>query len=527
MLLADDTASVRMLLRATLEASRAFEVVGEAGDGAQAVEMAEALQPDMVLLDLAMPVLGGMEAIPQIRSRAPEARVVVVSGYAPDRMGSQAVEVGASAFLEKQQRPWDLVASLLQTWKSSQPRPPLEPPAPERFREAFDHAPLAMALVGMDDRVRWANQAWCWLTGYGLDELAVLTVAELTHPDDREEAAAGRRAVAAGAMPAHQVEARLLRPDSRTAWASISSSLIDGGLVVQMVDVTERKRLLLDLTRSNGELSSFAFLAAHELKSPLQAISGFAALLDRAYAPSLEPQAREFVGWIVNGAGRMGALVEDLLTYCAVDSDDAGSEEVDLAEVFADCRDEQGPEISRRGAIVTAGDLPVVTGDPMQLTQLLRNLLSNAVKFVPDGRAPEVHVSAERGAEVWTVTVADNGIGVEDVSADRIFAMFERLHPRERFKGTGIGLSICKRIVERRGGRIWVEANPGGGSRFCFTLPDVRALPPGLMPAAAVAAGRRPRTAAGQEGNGEGEPAPPADRARLPRRGSSASEGET
>lgn len=474
MLLADDTASVRMLLRGTLEASRAFEVVGEAGDGAQAVEMAAALQPDMVLLDLAMPVLGGMEAIPQIRSCAPDARVVVVSGYAPDQMGSQAVELGAAAFLEKQQRPRQLVASLLQTWKSTQPHSPVEPPAPEGFRQAFEAAPLATALVGVDDRVQWANVAWCQLTGYGADELAALTVAELTHPEDRDEAAAGRCSVATGAAPTHQAEARLLRPDSRTIWASITCAPVDHGLVVQMVDVTERKRLLLDLTRSNAELSSFAFLAAHELKSPIQTISGFAALLERAFGPALEPEAREFIGWIVSGAGRMDALVENLLTYCAVDTDDVGSEAVDLAELFAGCRDEMDSDISLRGAVVTAGPLPVIIGDPMQLARLLRNLLSNALKFVLDGRVPEVHISADRGAEVWIVTVADNGIGVEDVSRERVFAMFERLHPRERFRGTGIGLSVCKRIIERRGGRIWVEDNPGGGSRFRFSLPDVR-----------------------------------------------------
>jgi PAS domain S-box-containing protein len=473
-LLADDTASVRLLLRGTLEASRDFEVVGEAGDGAQAVEMAAALQPDMVLLDLAMPVLSGMEAIPQIRSRAPDARVVVVSGYAPDLMGRQALEVGAAAFLEKQKRPRELLASLLHTWKSTQPQPPREPPAPEQFRQAFEQAPLAMALVGVDDRVRWVNAAWCRLTGYGVDELAALTVAELIHPDDRDEAIAARRAVAAGEVPAHQAEVRLRRPDSRTVWALMTCSAVDDGLVVQMVDITEGKRQQVDLTRSNAELSSFAFLAAHELKSPLQTISGFAALLERAFGPALEPGARDFVEWIISGVARMDALVEDLLTYCAVDSDEVRTEDVDLAEVFAGCREDLGPDITRRGAVVSAGPLPMVTGDPVQLAQVLRNLLSNALKFVPEGRVPAVHVSAERGAEVWTVTVADNAIGVADESRERIFAMFERLHPRERFKGTGIGLSICKRIIERRGGRIWVEANAGGGSRFRFSLPDVR-----------------------------------------------------
>lgn len=474
-LLADDTASVRLLLRGTLEASRAFEVVGEAGDGAEAVEMAGALQPDMVLLDLAMPVLSGMDAIPRIRRCAPDARVVVVSGFAPDRMGSEAVAVGATAFLGKQQRPRELVASLLQTWKSTQPRPPVEPPALDCFRRAFEHAPLGAALVGPDDRVQWANPAWCRLTGYGLEELSVLTVAELTHAEHREAAAAGRRSVLAGAEPAHRCDARLLRPDSRTVWASVSSSRADDGLVVQLVDITEQKRAQLDLARSNTELSSFAFLAAHELKSPLQAISGFAALLERAHGPRLDPDARDFVGWIVDGAARMDALVEDLLAYCAVDRDEAVSEEVDLAEIVAGIVDELEPEIGKRGATVSAGRLPTVTGDPRQMAQLLQNLLANALKFVPEGRAPQIEVSAERGPETWTITVADNGIGVEDGCREQIFAMFERLHPRDSFKGTGIGLSICKRIVERRGGRIWVEAGPGGGSLFRFTLPDVRA----------------------------------------------------
>jgi PAS domain S-box-containing protein len=349
-------------------------------------------------------------------------------------------------------------------------------PAPDRFRQAFEHAPLPAALVGRDDRVQWANPAWCHLTGYGLEELSVLTVAELTHVENRDAAAAGRRSVIDGVEPAHQTDARLLRPDGRTVWASVSSSRADDdGLVVQLVDITQQKRAQLDLARSNAELSSFAFLAAHELKSPLQAISGFAALLDRAHGPRLEADARDFVGWIVDGAARMDGLVEDLLAYCAVDRDEAVSEEVDVAEIVAGVVDELQREIDRRHATIGAGPLPTVTGDPRQMAQLLQNLVANALKFVPDGRAPQIHVSAERGPETWTVTVADNGIGVEEGSREQIFAMFERLHPRERFKGTGIGLSICKRIVERQGGRIWIEANPGGGSLFRFTLPDVRA----------------------------------------------------
>ncbi len=473
-LLADDTPTVRLLLRRTLESCDAFDVVGEAADGAQAVDMAEALQPDLVLLDLSMPVLGGMEAIPRIRSCAPDARVVVLSGFAPDRMGSQAVEMGAAAFLEKQQRPNELLASLLQTWKSTQPRPPAPPPAAERYRQVFEHAALGMALVDAGDRMTWANPAWCRMTGRTCDELVGLTVAELTHPEDRDGAAAGRQSVLDGAATSHVAEARLARPDGRTLWASVNTSMCDDGLlVVQLVDVTEQKRLEQDLTRSNAELSSFAFLAAHELKSPLQTLSGFAALLERVHGPQLDAQGQEFLRWILDGVTRMDAVIEDLLAYCSVDADEVALAPVGVADVLAEALNVLEWEIGRREATIGAGPLPQVTADPLQLTQLLQNLLTNALKFVPDGRQPQIEVSAERTCDAWTVTVADNGIGVEAGACERIFTMFERLHPRERYKGTGIGLSICKRIVERRGGRIWVEPNPGGGSRFRFTVPDI------------------------------------------------------
>jgi PAS domain S-box-containing protein len=473
-LVADDTATVRLLLRRTLESSKAFEVVGEAADGAQAVDMAEALQPDIVLLDLSMPVLGGMDAIPRIRRCAPDARVVVLSGYAPDRMGSQAVEVGAAAFLEKQQRPNELVANLLQTWKATQPGAPASPPATERYRQAFEHAPLGMALVDAHDRVSWANPAWCRLTGRSLDELTLLTVAELTHPEDRQAAAAGRRSVLDGAVPSHVRGARLVRPDGRTLWASINSSICDAGvLVVQLVDITEQKLTERELTRSNADLSSFAYLAAHELKSPLQTLSGFAALLERVHGAELDAQGQEFIRWIVDGVSRMDAVIEDLLAYCSVDADEVTLAPVAVGDVLAEALSAVEWEIERRSATITSDPLPLLTADPVQLAQLLQNLLANALKFVPDGRPPQIHVSAERGVEAWTVTVADNGIGVEEGARERIFTMFERLHPRERYKGTGIGLSICKRIVERRGGTIWVEPNPGGGSRFRFTFPDI------------------------------------------------------
>ena len=337
-------------------------------------------------------------------------------------------------------------------------------------------------------RVGYANPALCRLTGYAPDELNGLMVADLVHPEDRDALRASHRSVAGGSVPTSTVDARLVRPDGRTVCASASCSTTDEAgdghwLLVQLVDVTEQRQRERELARSNAELGRFAFLAAHELKSPLQAVSGFAALLDQVYGSELEPQAREFLGWIADGATRMDSLIEGLLAYCSVGSDDALHAPVALDDVATEALRQLDCEVAARRAVVSVDALPRVTGDRVQLGELLQNLLVNALKFVPDDRRPEVHVSAERGVDCWTLTVADNGIGVENAARERIFAMFERLHPRERFKGTGIGLSICKGIVERRGGTVWVEPNPGGGSRFRFTVPDV-VSPASSLPAA-------------------------------------------
>ncbi len=186
--------------------------------------------------------------------------------------------------------------------------PPLEAlsstrPEPKEFARGFEDAPLAMALVDATDRVVYANPALSRLTGYRRDELIAVTVADLTHPEDRAVAAAAWLSVARGETPSFAVDVRLLRPDGRVVWVSVCcSSTVDRRLVVQLVDVTERKRAERELTRSNAELSNFAYLAAHELKAPLQALTGFTALLERVHGPDMDSQAREFLGWVVDGA---------------------------------------------------------------------------------------------------------------------------------------------------------------------------------------------------------------------------------
>lgn len=495
-LVADDTSTVRLVLRRILDASHAFHVVGEASDGLQAVALATSLQPDLVLLDLDMPVMDGLAAIPLIRRSAPAARIVVLSGFTAERMGAEAVEAGATAYLEKRYRPDELVARLVEVCGTTvasatgggalapvMAMAPLAREAQQRFRLAFEHAPIGMAVVSPDDHFLEVNPSLCRMAGLVEDELLARTLADLSHPEDREAAAAARRGLLDGGRPSSTIETRLRRPDGRVVWALVGCSVVrdDDGrpsqLVAQVVDITDQKRAQRELTRSNADLSAFAYLAAHELKSPLQAVSGFASLLDRVHGPSLDAQGREFVAWILDGSARMNALIEDLLTYCSVDAAEPVLAPVALDDVLGDALAQLGREPDGPAAAVTGDPLPVVTADAFQFAQLFQNLLANAVKFVAPGAVPQVHLSAERALDGWTVTVADNGIGIDDAHRDRIFSMFERLHPRERYNGTGIGLAICRRIVERRGGAIWVEPNRGAGSRFRFTVPDAVPAP--------------------------------------------------
>ncbi len=229
------------------------------------------------------------------------------------------------------------------------------------------------------------------------------------------------------------------------------------------------------LERANDDLRQLTYVASHDLTEPLRTTASFVGLLQQRYAGRLDDDADEFIGYAVEGTQRMQTLIDDLLAYSRVGRVDLRVERVDLGAVVRDVLGGLAAAVEAAGARVEVGPLPVVEGDARQLGQLLQNLLANAVKF-GDGHPPHVQVQAERTDDGWTVSVLDDGIGVDPAHAERVFDVFHRLHSRERFPGTGIGLAIAERIVQRHGGRIWVEPGPGGrGSAFRFTLPDASA----------------------------------------------------
>ena len=224
------------------------------------------------------------------------------------------------------------------------------------------------------------------------------------------------------------------------------------------------------LKRSNQELEQFAFVASHDLQEPLRKIVSYCQLLEQLYKGKLDAQADEFMGIIIRGSKRMSALISDLLSFSRVGTQGNPLLPVDAATVLGEVLAMLQETIESGGASITLDTLPTVMADAGQLAQLFQNLIGNALKFRSD-EPPRINVSVHREGSCWKFCVQDNGIGIEPKHRDRVFEMFKRLHSRDKYPGTGIGLAICKKIVERHGGRIWVESGLGRGSAFCFTLP--------------------------------------------------------
>jgi signal transduction histidine kinase len=223
-----------------------------------------------------------------------------------------------------------------------------------------------------------------------------------------------------------------------------------------------------ELGRSNADLQQFAYVASHDLQEPLRMVSSYTQLLARRYKGKLDPDADEFIAFAVDGATRMQQLIQDLLAYSRVSTGGRQFKPTSAETALGYALDNLRYVMKESGAVVTHDPLPTVMGDQKQLEQLFQNLLSNAIKF-RGHEPPRIHVSARTDAN-WLFSIRDNGIGLDPQYGDRIFVIFQRLHNRQEYSGTGIGLAICKKIVERHGGRIWVESEPGKGATFHFTL---------------------------------------------------------
>jgi PAS domain S-box-containing protein len=350
---------------------------------------------------------------------------------------------------------------------------------------------------------RWKSQL-----GYAEHEVGsgITEWEQRIHPDDLVRARAMVADYFAGRVERFELEHRLRHKDGTYRWILARAAAVrdDAGYARRLVgtntDRTERKRLeesiaaqthvlaqrnaqlarqSLELERSNEELERFAYAASHDLQEPLRMVTSFTGLLAKQYEGQLDDKAQQYIHFATDGAMRMRRLIQDLLAYSRVGSRGGELTLIDSEAVLGEALRNLAAALRDSGATITHGPLPTVWADTTQLGQVLQNLIGNALKF-RGAATPAIHVSAVRDDEVWRFSVRDNGIGIEPRHVDRIFIMFQRLHTRAEFPGTGIGLALCRRIVERHGGRIWVESTPGEGATFHFTLPT--AAPSGESP---------------------------------------------
>jgi PAS domain S-box-containing protein len=353
----------------------------------------------------------------------------------------------------------------------------------ELFEAAFEHAPVAMALGAPDGRLVEINAAFCALLGRPREELLGMSGPELFHPDDAAALLADMERIRSGQEV--ELERRVRRANGELVWVLLSASTIRDAqgeprwLLGHCLDITDRKRAEAELAganaelaRSNAELEQFAYVASHDLQEPLRMVASFTELLAQRYGDRLDDDAREFIGYAVDGATRMQHLLQDLLQYSRIQRREPVRQTIDCQQLVTTVLHDLSPATDEAGITVDVGTLPTITADPTLLRLVFQNLLANAIKFRAAEHTPRVWLTATREDGAWRFDVADNGIGVPPTQRQRIFGMFQRLHARDDYPGTGIGLSMVTKGVERHGGHVWASDTEGGGTTFSFTIPD-------------------------------------------------------
>lgn len=384
-----------------------------------------------------------------------------------------------------------------------------------RYQLVAETVPVGIFYTNLDGRILYVNERWCEIVGITARRAITEDWLSVVHPDDQERvrltwqnALVERTTFAceyrflhetgeiiwvfAQGVPHEQDQEELtnyvgtITDISQQKQAEQEIRQLNALLEQKVQERTEllsqtNRQLLgeikasrlmeIELKRSNQELAQFAYVASHDLQEPLRTIISYTQLLAKKYGDHLDEKAKQYMNYIVDGTSRMQQLINDLLAYSRVGTRGGEFEPTDLQKVLNKTLANLQGAIAEKQAMITYDPLPMINADTRQIGQLLQNLIGNALKFC-EKATPKIHITVEKSEENWLIAIKDNGIGIDPEYADRIFVIFQRLHSRQEYPGTGIGLAICKRIVERHGGRIWLESQAGEGATFYFTIPQ-------------------------------------------------------
>ncbi len=362
----------------------------------------------------------------------------------------------------------------------------LTDPLLKRTFEASRSPLIVTDNLRLDNPIIYSNQAFLDLCGYDLDEVIGRNCRFLQGDDSDEEAVATLREAVEQGTDA-RVTLKNYRKDGVPFWNDLIMSPIkdDAGKVTHFVgmqlDITDRmeaQQALVakteQLEQSNHELEQFTYATSHDLQEPLRMINSYLQLIRKRYGEEFDEDGNTFLDFASEGADRMQALINDLLTLSRLSDDSRRYKKIAMREVVDRSLNNLKLLVEETGTTLTIGRLPTMCVDPVQITQLFQNLINNAIKYRRAGVKPVVDISARKDGGSYIFTVKDNGIGIEPKHFDRVFTIFQRLHTRSEYPGTGIGLTICAKIIKRHNGSIWVESEPGKGSSFMFSMPVER-----------------------------------------------------
>ena len=484
-LLIDDDPDDRALARLVLEREMPEVAVEEITDALAFAQACGRRGFALVVLERELRWADGLAVLSLLKEDWPEVPVILFTAYGNEEVTLRAIRLGASDYLVKKPANFlRLPLAVRAALDRGRSRPVSSGVAgvagvagagTAPFESLLDRAQVAVFSATPEGRLLDASPGFLLILGVeNLEDATRLDLRPLLSAAAGQE---GSRPEGTGAR-----EVRLRRADGRMIWVEVIGAAVrdaEGPRIAGLVeDVTARKQTeeemaarSAQLRRSNEELLQFASVASHELQAPVRMMERYTRLLQEEYEGQLGANGDEMIGIVVDAARRLSSLIEDLLALSRIESRERRLETVSaeglLERTLANLQD----AIEESGGVVTHSPLPEIEADPSLMVQLLQNIIGNAIKF-RGAEAPKVHVAARRGPREWIFSVRDNGRGIDPGEVESIFTIFKRLHPE--VPGSGIGLAICRKIVERHGGRIWVESEPGRGSNFLFTLPAPR-----------------------------------------------------